>query len=148
MRRLLCDSMLGRLARWLRLLGWDAPLLARPPFRPGPGEVLLTRRRRLAGRPGVILVEDDHLAGQLAQVVRELGLEPQPRRLFSRCLDCNLAVEPVSREEVMGLVPDFILHTAAAFTRCPGCGKVFWPGSHGRRARRRLAQMLASSPGD
>jgi len=142
MKRLLCDSMLGRLARWLRLLGWDAPLLARPPLRLAPGEVLLTRRRRLAGRPGVILVEHDQVAGQLVQVVKELGLEIRPGAMFTRCLDCNRPVEPVSRDEVMGLVPDYTLHTAPGFTRCPDCGKVFWPGSHGQRARQRLQEML------
>ncbi len=142
MTRLLCDSMLARLARWLRLLGWDAPLLARPPLRPGPGEVLLTRRRRLAGRPGVILVEADQLAGQLAQVLGELDLEPRPERMFSRCLECNRPVEPVDRDQVAGQVPEFTLHTAPSFTRCPHCGKVFWPGSHGQRARRLLEQML------
>ena len=145
MKRLLCDSMLGRLARWLRLLGWDAPLLTRPPLRPAPEEVLLTRRRRLAGRPGVLLVEGDKVAEQLAQVVGELGLEVRPRRIFTRCLDCNRPVEPVDREEVMGLVPDHTLHTAPSFTRCPACGRVFWPGSHGQRARRLLAEMLGGA---
>jgi hypothetical protein len=138
----LVERHLGRLARWLRLLGYDAALVERPPAVVPPGRVLLTRRRRLCGRRGVVWVAADRLEDQLRQVITELGLRPSPARRFSRCLDCNRPVEPASREEVAGLVPDYVLHTAERFTRCPACGRVFWPGSHGRRAAARLAGIL------
>jgi uncharacterized protein with PIN domain len=142
--RLLCDSMLGRLARWLRLLGCDAPLVKRPPARPGPGEVLLTRRRAWQGRPGVLLVAHDRLEDQLRQVIAELDLTTDPAHFFSRCLDCNLPVESISKDQAAGRVPDFTLDTAESFTQCPGCGKVFWPGSHGKRAAARVQEILGS----
>ena len=140
--RILVEPTLGRLARWLRLAGCDAPLVERTPPRPGPGQVLLTRRRAWAGRTGVLVVENDHLPAQLRQVVAWLGLSPGEGDWFSRCLDCNLAVEPLSRDQAAGLVPDYTWRHAREFVRCPGCGKVFWPGSHGRRARRLWEQML------
>lgn len=143
--QLLCERMLGRLARWLRLLGHDAPILERPPARVPPGAVLLTRRVSLANRPGVIFVTHDRVEDQLAQVASELGLAVDPARLFSRCLDCNLPVTPMTREEAAGLVPDYVLATAESFTRCPGCGRVFWPGSHGQRALAKLEEMLGKS---
>ncbi len=142
----LLERHLGRLARWLRLLGYDAALLQRPPAVVPPGRVLLTRRRRLRGRRGVVWVAADRLEDQLRQVMSELDLRPSSARRFSRCLDCNRPVEPVPREEVAGLVPDYVLHTAERFTRCPGCGRVFWPGSHGRRAAERLARILGRRP--
>lgn len=134
MRRLLCERMLGRLARWLRLLGYDAPLLPEPPRIIAQDEVLLTRRQRLQGRPRVVFVAHDRLEDQLRQVIAELSLSPEPRLFFTRCLDCNLPVEPIDRAQAAGLVPDYVLDTAPAFQRCPGCGRVFWPGSHGKRA--------------
>ena len=142
MTRLLCDSMLGRLARWLRLLGYDAPLVKRPPAQAAPDEVLLTRRRAWQGRPGVLLVAHDRLEDQLRQVAAELGLRPDPARFFSRCLECNLPVESISKDQAAGRVPDFTLDTAECFTQCPGCGKVFWPGSHGKRAAARMQEIL------
>jgi uncharacterized protein with PIN domain len=142
---LLTERMLGRLARWLRLLGHDAPILERPPARVPPGAVLLTRRVCLAGRPGVIFVKHDRVEDQLAQVAAELGLTVDPARLLCRCLDCNLPVEPIGRSQAAGLVPDYTLATAPCFTRCPGCGKVFWPGSHGQRALARLEEMLGKN---
>ncbi|MBI5523434.1 MAG: hypothetical protein HY910_12460 [Desulfarculus sp.] len=143
---LLCERMLGRLATWLRILGYDAPLIERPPAMTPPGAVLLTRRQRLAGRSGVLLVSHDRLEDQLRQVLGELGLRPQPNQWFSRCLACNQAVEPLERSEALGLVPDHTLATAPGFTRCPACGKIFWPGSHGQRAAQRIEALLASLP--
>lgn len=134
--------MLGRLARWLRILGYDAPLLPRPPLSLAPDEVLLTRRRRLAGRERVFFVRHDRLQDQLRQVVKGLGLKMDPELFFSRCLDCNQPVEAISKDQAAGLAPDFTLHTAECFTRCPKCGKIFWPGSHGKRAVRQLKEML------
>jgi uncharacterized protein len=144
--RLVCDSMLGRLARWLRLLGYDAPLVKRPPAQAGPDEVILTRRRAWQGRPGVLLVQPDRLEEQLKQVAAALDLRPDPSRLFSRCLDCNALVEPLAREKAAGRVPDYVLDTAESFTECPSCHKVFWPGSHGKRARVRLQALLNQPP--
>ena len=147
MTRLMCDSMLGRLARWLRLMGYDAPLLKRIPAQAPPGQVLLTRRQAWRGRPGVLFIGHDRLEDQLAQVIAELELPPDPSRFFSRCLDCNVLVEPLAREDAAGRVPDYILDTAEGFTSCPQCGKVFWLGSHGKRAKQRLTAVLGKNLG-
>ncbi len=140
--RFLVERTLGRLARWLRLLGWDAELVDRVPPAGQGGWVVLTRRRALAGRPGVVLVAADDWQTQLAQLIRELGLVPRPEMRFTRCLDCNQPVAPLEREQAMGLVPEHVLHTAPHFTRCRGCGKVYWPGSHGQRAEAELEAIL------
>lgn len=144
--RVWVEPTLGRLARWLRLMGVDAPSAHSAPPRLPPGEAFLTRTRRLAGRPGFVLVLPDRPDEQLAQVAAELGLTLKPELLFSRCLDCNLPVEPISREQAAGSVPVYTLHRASGFTRCPGCGRVFWPGSHGPRARAMLERALAKAP--
>ncbi|WP_338606611.1 Mut7-C RNAse domain-containing protein [Desulfoferula mesophila] len=147
----MCDSMLGRLARWLRLMGYDAPLLKRIPAQAPPGQFLLTRRQAWRGRPGVLFISRDRLEDQLGQVLAELELAPDPARFFTRCLDCNVSVELLAREDASGRVPDYILDTAEGFTHCPQCGKVFWPGSHGQRAKQRLTAIMdklhGSAPG-
>lgn len=128
------DSMMGRLARWLRLLGYDAPLLEKPPLQIKKDQVFLTRRKAWQNKVGVVFVLHDRLEDQLAQVTKTLGLNYQPQKLFTRCLECNLTVQSVSPSEVQGLVPEYILHTAESFSQCPGCGRVFWPGTHVDRA--------------
>ncbi|MCA1905572.1 MAG: Mut7-C RNAse domain-containing protein [Desulfarculus sp.] len=148
MIRLVAEPTLGRLVTWLRLLGLDTGLVPRLPPAAPPQTVLLTRRRALAGRPGVLFIRSDHWPEQLRQVLSELDLRPDPAARFSRCLACNELVRPLARDETVGLVPDFVRETAEGFTRCPACGKIYWPGSHGRRAEDLMAQILADLPGE
>lgn len=143
MSLVMVDSMLGRLATWLRLLGLDAPLVAKPPVRLGPGEVLLTRRVKLKGKPGVIFIAHDRLEDQLRQVVDELGIGIDYGMLFTRCVRCNVETLPISREQAVDQVPEHTLHTAESFTRCPECGQVFWPGTHRERARKFIERLMA-----
>jgi len=139
--RFLVETTLGRLLRWLRLMGLAADLAPRVPPAAPPGAVVLTRRRALGGRRGVVVVRRDDLEGQLAQLRDETGLMPRSERLFTRCLVCGQEVEAITREQAAGLVPDYTLHTARRFTRCHGCGRVYWPGSHGQRAAELLARV-------
>jgi uncharacterized protein with PIN domain len=142
MMLLICDQMLGRLARYLRMLGYDAPL-ARGLLRPlGPNEVFLTRRIKLVNKNQVLFIKHDRIDGQLKQAVSELGLAIDPGKWLTRCLGCNVRVQPLKREAAWGLVPDYIYHTSSGFTRCPECGKVFWPGSHAKRAGQHLHSLL------
>ena len=138
--RFLADAMVGRLARWLRILGYDAEYF--------PGEddallrkawqenrVLLTRDTRLLRRrrlPPHLFIRSDHVQQQLQQVVAELHLDPAapPAR---RCLCCNATLEPRRKAEVLGLVPEFTWSQHEAFWGCPGCQRIYWAGTHRRR---------------
>ena len=124
--------MLGRLARWLRALGFDTVYderlsdhalvaLARAEQR-----VLLTRDRHLLRelRPAAALeIQADAPLEQLRAVVRTLGLRP-PTELFLRCLLCNTPLEPASAEERATLVPPASRDLPGPVRRCPGCGRV------------------------
>ena len=141
----ICDRMLGKLCKHLRLLGFDAPLVDDPPLHLKTGQILLTRRRKLLDKQSVLFIRHDRIDDQLKQVFAELELSLQPNLLFSRCIACNKTVEPVAREEIWGQVPDFTYHNAPGFTRCPQCGKIYWPGSHVERARIRFSAILGGN---
>jgi uncharacterized protein with PIN domain len=133
--RFLVDAMLGRLARWLRLMGYDtlywrdgsdAELaeMARVQDR-----LLITRDRQLAGRRGVraLLVTSEMLDQQLAEVRAGLGVGPRP---FSRCAVCNGLLQELTREAARPLVPAYVWCMQVEFRQCAGCGRVFWKGTH------------------
>jgi uncharacterized protein with PIN domain len=133
--RLLADGMLGRLARWLRVLGYDtvfAPdvdnseLLRRAR---AEERVLLTADHALARRKGArtLLVDAPDLDGQLRQVRQALG--PPPGE-FTRCVACNGALQPVDKAALADQVPPYVLATQTQFRRCPECGRIYWPGTH------------------
>lgn len=152
MLRFLADCNVGRLARWLRVLGYDAvyePLLpdAQIVARAlAEGRVLLTRdadmmqRRVIAGGAvRALLLRDDRVEDQVRQVLTELALEPvQP---LSRCLDCNAELEPRAKAAVAGRLPPYVYATQERFSECPQCARVFWPGTHWERMRERIAAL-------
>ncbi len=152
MVRFLADCNVGRLARWLRALGYDA---AYEPRLPDPqvvaralaeDRVLLTRdvdmmRRRViaGGSVRAVLLRDDRVQEQVRQVVEELGLVTD--RALSRCLDCNLELEPRSKSAVLDRLPPHVRATQERFSQCPRCSRVYWPGTHWQRMRERMAVL-------
>jgi uncharacterized protein with PIN domain len=147
--RLLADGMLGRLAKWLRLLGYDTaydnaatdPALARRAR--AEGRVLLTRDHELAARRGLrtLLIRSQVLEEQV-QEVRD-GLGPPPHPALSRCAVCNSVLESVSPAQVTDRVPPYVLRTHTEFRRCPGCGRVYWPGSHLQAMRTQIEEFAS-----
>lgn len=145
----LTDAMLGRLTRWLRILGYDAAHdpalddrdLVRRADR--EGRWLLTRDTRLPREwriEGCLVLESEEPLGQVEEIRRRLELGAPPG-LFSRCTLCNAELEPATPEMVGEGVPEAVRETHDAFTRCPECGKVYWRGSHTRRIRARLEEL-------
>jgi uncharacterized protein len=147
--RFVADKALGRLARWLRILGCDvlyganfsgAGLLAAARRE---RRVILTRDRRLTrGRevPPFLLIADDGFRAQLRQVVDAFSIDANAE-LFRRCVECNTELAIVPREAVAGRVPEFVFATQQNFRRCPRCGHLYWEATHVERVRRELAAM-------
>lgn len=153
--RFVADTMLGRLARWLRILGCD--VLYGPNFS-GKGllraarderRIVLTRDKRLARRldlPPLLLVEDDRFREQVRQVASAFAL-PGRARPFSRCAQCNGEIEAADRNAAAGVVPEFVLTTQPSFRRCGRCGHLYWQATHVERVRRELDAMgIATDP--
>ncbi len=145
--RFVVDGMLGSLARWLRILGYDTDYanqrddaelvrIARAEDR-----ILLTRDRELAARRGVraLLVESQVLDEQLAQV--RAAFPPTAGPASARCPVCNTALVRATREEVADRVPAYVLKRHRRFRRCPGCQRIYWPGSHWRNMQAKLRRM-------
>jgi uncharacterized protein with PIN domain len=148
--RLFADAMLGRLARWLRILGCDTEYdphiedetIVRRCLT--EGRVLLTRDRNLLEEwrvPRALLLASEKPLEQLREVVTRLALEGS-LHLFGRCTVCNTPVESVDRSLIRDRVPERVWRTQDRFTRCPGCGRIYWEGSHTQRIRARIAAAV------
>lgn len=143
---LLLDAMLGRLARWLRLLGYDAAYLADTDdievVRQARAEarLILTRDRGLAARRGVqaMLIDSQAIDEQIRQVQDSIGLPPEP--VTPRCPVCNTPLEPLSREAAQGRVPPYVWRAHTVFRACPGCHRVYWNGTHWAAIQGRLGR--------
>jgi len=136
--RFVADSMLGRLAKWLRVLGYDTHYQSFYPPKVlyalmSEGRLLLTRHRKRAESSGqkALLIHGNHLGEQLIALARELHMAPPPSAWFSRCLICNAQLREARESEAREKVPEYVFYQNMNQIRfCPSCGRYFWPGSH------------------
>ena len=148
--RFLVDQMLGKLARWLRVLGFDAACdLDRPDSwllrrARDEGRVLLTRDRALAAASSAAsyLVEAARPDEQLAEVIRALDLPVDRGRLLTRCTACNVPVEPMPAALAHPQVPPQVRERHDRFFTCPSCRRIYWEGDHCARIAEHLDRLL------
>lgn len=147
-KRFAVDIMLGKLAKWLRVLGFDARSI---PLRDhtqiaclvSEGFIPVTRREKFRGFEGVVFIHGDHQAEQLKELASTLSIGVEELQPFSRCSLCNAELLQIPREAAFGAVPDYIFETASDFRTCPECARVYWPGSH----REKMIDRLESAVG-
>ena len=144
------DQSLGKLIKWLRILGFDTvPVQLRPQGLAQlpawqPGVYFLTKqtswphRRR---RPDLLILTSQDPEDQLAEICQRLQLAPETWQPLQRCSDCNLPLQPLPPDRLEDRVPDYIAVRHRQFLECPRCQRVFWEGSHQRRIRLRLEKL-------
>lgn len=153
--RFAVDRMLGRLARWLRVLGFDAAYRKELPgdrlltLAVREARVVLTRDARLRdprGRARVIRIASERFREQLRELDRVLplgGVETRPLR----CVECNEAMMPMALADVPDSVPEYVRTTQTDFRRCPRCRRIYWPATHRTRMEAEIAGLLLTPPG-
>ena len=146
----LVDFPLGGLAKWLRFCGFDATLMRLAPDKPGgwppprPQTHILTRQaacQRLK-RPDLLILAAPDPEGQLAEVMQHLRLSARDLKPLSRCSHCNDPLVSLSRDLVQGRVAEHVFLHHRRFYECPGCHRVYWPGSHIRGITGTLRDQL------
>jgi len=152
--KFIADNNVGKLARWLRMMGYDtlsfedrddSKLIE---IALNEGRVILTRdtqivKRRLvaSGRLKTILVKEDSPEAQLRQVAEALNLNGHFRP-FSLCLECNQPLVPRSKADVRDLVPSYVFQTQNQYTECPTCHRIYWRGTHWQAMARHLEELM------
>ena len=139
--RFIVDINAGKLAKWLRIMGYNALLfrdkddgeMVKIALR--EGRVILTKdtgiiKRRLVtnGKLKAILISQENAKAQLLEVVKTLN--PNHWKPFSLCLECNQLLIPRYKEEVHNLVPPYVFKTQEQYTECPACHRIYWRGTH------------------
>ncbi len=147
--KFVCDSMVGRLAKWLRILGFDclyhrggnkAELLR---LSLGEDRIVLTRTRSFAeAHPErSCLIESERFETQLAEVISAFNLQTETN-LFSRCSVCNTLLRPVTKSAAKGEVPFFVHQNHDRFAYCEVCRKHYWEGTYHKIMQERIARLM------
>ncbi len=145
--RFAVDEMLGTLARWLRIMGYDATYekdhgdeeivnATRV-----EGRILLTRDRELASRmdESGLYIDSDRLEEQLRQVWKAFSLKPDQD--MARCTVCNGELELIDEQKAKDKVPESVFLSNREFFQCRKCGKIYWRGTHWLNIKKRLAAL-------
>jgi len=153
--KFVADRTLGKLARKLRILGFDTlywrggNLAGAMQISMSEGRVLLTRSRKVREKPEdltFVVVEANDPRDQIQEVLDKLHLEPEADHFFCRCLLCNEELQPMLKEEAEGKVPDFIYRSYDVFYRCPRCRRLYWPGTHYERMQEEMTGVIKDRP--
>lgn len=142
------DVMLGRVARWLRIFGYDTLYQSRVDddellFRSLlEGRILFTCNTELARRAGgaAYLVRANTLWDRLREIIDQFGIEPQ--LCLKHCPVCNGKITEVPKKSVSEMVPKYTFITHEHFYHCEQCGKIYWKGSHIELAQNDILQRI------
>jgi len=151
--KFIADNNVGKLARWLRLMGYDTLLFEQKDdgqmIKTAMGEdrVILTKdtqfmKRRLVtnGKIKTILIREDDPKIQVQEVVKTLNLNYHFKP-FSLCLECNQVLIARSKEEVKNSIPAHVFKTQTQYMECPACHRIYWQGTHWRDMVKKLQDL-------
>jgi uncharacterized protein len=151
--RFVADGHLGKLARHLRMAGfdtlwtndWDDDAIVQ--IAAVQARTILTRDKGMLRRREVergYFVRATESEAQLGEVIRALQLEPLLAP-FTRCRECNVPLEEVAKDAVLDRIPDKVRGFYDRFKRCPGCDRVYWEGTHFERMKGVLEKMVSGT---
>ncbi len=156
--KFIVDHNVGKLARWLRMMGFDSvfftgeddSLMVKQAL--AEDRIILTRdtgimlrRMVTSGRVKAILLKTESAEEQIRRLVAELDLK-KPAKPFSLCLEDNTPLLPAAHDDVKDRVPPYVFKTQTQYMECPVCRRVYWRGTHWLAMLRRLEKIIATEP--
>jgi len=149
--KFIADGMLGKLTRWLRILGHDVKYFSSltdeqlTEIAKRESRILLTRdlelyRKAEGQRINTFFVERTSGAKKLASLAKRYNLQLQFDAAVSRCPKCNTRIKPVAKEKIAGKIPETTASYYQEFWQCPSCEQIYWQGAHWRRIQATLKE--------
>ena len=150
-KNFLLDEALCRLAKWLRMLGYDSSVTKSISIEKKISlcqkerRIFLTRSKKIANRKDKfvrILIKSEEPEKQLQQILEFIDFDED---IFaSRCLICNNGLDVATAEKIESLIPENVKNTFSDFKICRKCGKIYWKGSHYAVMKSRLKNLLTT----
>jgi uncharacterized protein with PIN domain len=148
--KFIVDCMLGKLAKWLKILGFDTVYFSKiedsalVALAQKEGRVLLSRDNGLIEKSRdikTLFIESEDWNHQVEQVLDEFDLWSEVRP-YSRCIECNVELKDLPKRRAKNLVTPFVYERATSFAICPRCGRVFWKGTHHQDMEFKIDEIL------
>jgi len=148
--KFICDDNLGKLAKWLRTMGYDTLFFLdiedTELFSKALKEsrIILSRdtelKRFRSAEKNLLLLSSNEPLEQLKEVLKKFNSKPDEKILFTRCLVCNEVLVSVPKKEVENKVPPFVFKTQENFVYCSKCDKLYWGGTHVKNLKKKIIE--------
>ena len=154
--KFIADAMLGKLSKWLRILGFDTLYYRNKEddklleLALSENRLILTSKTSLKGRKDIkhqllFIIDNDPLK-QLKEVIEHYNLTIDAHNVFTLCLICNQKLEEFPAELAKDRVPEYVANTEKAFFICPHCKKIFWRGTHYQNMWKKIKATINPQP--
>ncbi|MCD6331305.1 MAG: Mut7-C RNAse domain-containing protein [Thermoplasmata archaeon] len=146
--KFICDVMLGTLAKWLRILGFDTKYsrdfeddeILR--IAEEENRIVLTRDKLLANKAKkAVYINERSLDEQIKRVLNELKIDVDEGKILTRCILCNVRVKRIEKEKVKGKVPPHVFEIHDEFWICPNCKRIYWAGTHWQNMEEKIKEI-------
>jgi uncharacterized protein with PIN domain len=140
---------LGRLSKWLRILGFDTVYFNQDNLSSlivqalRDERIILTRNHRLPQATGmkIILIKHEKLKEQIGEVLQAFKIKPESCAMFTRCILCNGELLDIEKAKVKEKVPEYVFETQENFISCPKCNRIYWQGTHWGNVQSLISQI-------
>jgi len=148
--RFIVDCMLGKLAKWLKIFGFDAQFFSKIEddellaIARKQGRILLTRDTGLIQRAKdveTLFLDSEEWKIQVRQVMEHFNLREKVAP-HTRCIDCNVELKNLPKKNAKNLVSSFVFERTDSFALCPNCSRVFWRGTHFKDMEIQIQEIL------
>jgi uncharacterized protein with PIN domain len=153
--KFIADNNVGKLAKWLRMVGFDTKLfdgeddadmvaaaLAENRIVLTRDTGIMDRRIITRGKVRAILISSDRLAEQIQQVIETLKIDKNQFKPLTLCIECNQPLIAKGKAEVKDRVPPYVYKTQEQFVECPVCHRIYWKGTHWQAMRQKIENVL------
>ena len=141
------EKTLGKLAKWLRILGFDT-IYDPDIIDPAKSErIVLTRTKRIIDEYNtdkLLFIKSDKPFKQLKEVILALGIVKEDIRPFTRCIRCNTKIRLIAKDSIRSVVPDYVWESQDSFKACNKCKRIYWQGSHTNRSMELIKRVFES----
>ena len=129
-----CDAMLGKLAKYLRILGLDTIYIRNlnelGHYGPSDNRFFFTRRSRLKGIDRAVFIRSDKTIEQIKEIRDIIRPYVDLKKTMTRCITCNTLLADIKKIDAEQYIPEFVFHQYERFSICPLCRNIYWEGSH------------------
>jgi hypothetical protein len=147
--KLLLTRELGRLSKWLRILGFDCEYYNQDNISSlviqalRDSRIIITRNSRLPKSAGIkiVLIKSEKIKEQVPEVLGALKLKPSRSSMFTRCIICNRELVSVDKIKVKDKVPEYVFDTQENFVTCLKCKRIYWQGTHWGNVTKTLEEI-------